>query len=873
MPGTSRRDSNQRLSGIEPLEERRLLAVVPVDSFTDVVDGDTSSITQLQMFPGPSGITLREAIIAANNTPGDDTIQVSQFEPNETFSLMLGALPTITEDLTIEGNGLTVDARQISRAINVADASGSSNDVDVTLKDLTLTRGKTTLDNTSHDDHTHSGGAVRFLSVGTLTLENTLVASNSTEGEFAKGGGVFSLGHVVVKSGSEISRNRTDGNYASGGGIYAVNSLTVEGGSKVEENVTDGSQSPGGGIAVGVDQAGAGDGFIESGSIVNSNRTSGKESPGGGVFVGGTLVLRNSAISNNATSVRRSSGGGAAAHSLYAYSATISGNKTTQANSDGGGIAASIYAKLTDSTVVDGNYTSGRGSAGGGITTPNLTLEQSTISNNFTTAGLSSGASLACTITGHTITAVLTLGSSLASFVTVPAYGGSIQEDLTCPQVRTAPGGGAYVDNKITSIDSKIFNNYTKGGEAPGGGLWGQYVSLTEGTKVYNNFTLGESSSGGGVFGKHRVVANYSFVFGNSVRNDDSSGGGIEGSSVLIENRSNVFDNYTTNAEAPGGGVAGSKVDVLDSTIANNQTRSSDSGGGGVYAREHFNMERSLIQGNATRGVRSEGGGVFTGGGLTIGSSIIAGNSTARLNSDGGGIYTALSGSIRNSTISGNSTDGLTAFGGGIYSAGTLRITNSIVLGNSAASSDDEIALPDRNGLAFEGANIVGATTSNFDASGEDNAENADPANVFATVVETLEDNNSDGEPEAGTGIFGGKVEDNGGQIPTIALQGDNPAVNPALDAAGFAHLRRGLEFNGTTDFTGNATEFVELQNPLPIGDRSHTVEVWVKVPSAGTGGLGENERVGIILGNLNSNTDPGNANWEIDDEGKLRIF
>ena len=97
--------------------------------------------------------------------------------------------------------------------------------------------------------------------------------------------------------------------------------------------------------------------------------------------------------------------------------------------------------------------------------------------------------------------------------------------------------------------------------------------------------------------------------------------------------------------------------------------------------------------------------------------------------------------------------------------------------------------------------------------------------------------------------------------------------MNPALDAAGFAHLRRGLEFNGTTDFSGNATEFVELQNPLPIGDRSHTVEVWVKVPSAGTGGLGENERVGIILGNLNSNTDPGNANWEIDDEGKLRIF
>ena len=50
-------------------------ASVTVTTTSDVVDGDTSSIAGLIATPGVDGvISLREAILAAENTPGADTI-------------------------------------------------------------------------------------------------------------------------------------------------------------------------------------------------------------------------------------------------------------------------------------------------------------------------------------------------------------------------------------------------------------------------------------------------------------------------------------------------------------------------------------------------------------------------------------------------------------------------------------------------------------------------------------------------------------------------------------------------------------------------------------------------------------------------------
>ncbi|MFK8113887.1 MAG: DUF4347 domain-containing protein, partial [Rubripirellula sp.] len=50
------------------------LALITVTTTDDENDGDTSSISALLASSGGTGISLREAIIAANNTAGDDTI-------------------------------------------------------------------------------------------------------------------------------------------------------------------------------------------------------------------------------------------------------------------------------------------------------------------------------------------------------------------------------------------------------------------------------------------------------------------------------------------------------------------------------------------------------------------------------------------------------------------------------------------------------------------------------------------------------------------------------------------------------------------------------------------------------------------------------
>src|ERR1035437_6589699 len=80
-------------------------ATVTVTSTTDISDGDTSSISALIATPGPDGvISLREAITAANNTPGADTINFNIAGSGvKTIFLLTSKLPPITEAVTIDG--------------------------------------------------------------------------------------------------------------------------------------------------------------------------------------------------------------------------------------------------------------------------------------------------------------------------------------------------------------------------------------------------------------------------------------------------------------------------------------------------------------------------------------------------------------------------------------------------------------------------------------------------------------------------------------------------------------------------------------------------------------------------------------------------
>jgi len=95
---------------------------IVVTTTADVVDGDVSSISALLTNPGPDGISLREAILAVNNTTGFHTITFSSKLDRQTI-MLTNPLPPITRDqVTIKGfsdahgePAITIDAGESFR--------------------------------------------------------------------------------------------------------------------------------------------------------------------------------------------------------------------------------------------------------------------------------------------------------------------------------------------------------------------------------------------------------------------------------------------------------------------------------------------------------------------------------------------------------------------------------------------------------------------------------------------------------------------------------------------------------------------------------------------------------------------------------------
>ena len=444
-----------RLLQIEQLEQRRMLATFMV---TSNVDGGAGS--------------LREAVAMANDTDGADTItfdgavftggdasliRLTQGELEITDTLTIdgstGAAVTITgdandDDVTDENNITDVAASfennlssldDNSRILNFSSVTG-----DLTLASLTITGGRTTGDNSDEIiDDTHSGGAIRSRTSGSLTIGQSIISGNGTAGQFAFGGAIFA--DRVTLTESTVSENSTFGISAYGGGIFAYGDVTLTE-STVSGNVTLGHSGFGGGIL----SYGA---VTLAESNVSDNITLGDSADGGGIFAGGALTLTKSAISGNVTLGDFADGGGIfAANGATLSLSTVSGNSTNGYQSEGGAIAALQGVTLTESTVSE-NSTSGYYSSGGGIS-----------------------ARGAVTLTASTVNGNSTFGAA-------------------------ADGGGIFAADGVTLTESTVSGNSTQGNGSSGGAIasFGESfgaVIVTRSTVTNNHSYL---SSGGGI--------------------------------------------------------------------------------------------------------------------------------------------------------------------------------------------------------------------------------------------------------------------------------------------------------------------------------------------------------------------------------------
>ncbi len=290
-----------------------VLANIVVDTTNDVVD-DSDGVT-----------SLREAIIEANSTPEDDTIQLTA---GATYNLTISGSDedgAATGDLDIVAGGgeITVTSEGEEKAIIDAGGLGV-----IRLNDRVF----------------------HVLEDAALELENVEITGGRVSGD---GGGIFNLG-IVSLNDSIISGNAAS---RDGGGIF--NSGTAS----ISNSTIDGNE-----VNAGDFRSGGGIGNSGTFSISNSTISDNYAQNGGGIFNSGTANISNSTISGNQTDVQMGSGDSGGIRNLGTLSiinSTISNNGASDyaiwSGTDGIGnegtltITSSIVSGNGDSDVDSGS--------------------------------------------------------------------------------------------------------------------------------------------------------------------------------------------------------------------------------------------------------------------------------------------------------------------------------------------------------------------------------------------------------------------------------------------------------------------------------------------------------------------------------------
>jgi CSLREA domain-containing protein len=291
--------------------------------------------------------SLREAISAANQRPGTDTV-------------VLKAGKTYRETQSTSGED--------------ANASG---DFDVTdslkIRPSSKGKGKATVDALDNDRVMHVISTK--LTINRLVLTNGLAQS--------PGGGLYASASAVSINSSRIEHNRVL--QYNGGGIEASSTFGEDPSSlRISDSTI--TRNSGFGLGAGID---AQANLVMTDSTVSHNRPTLGGPYGGGLYVGGTTTLRHDRILQNRSG---GPGGGIFANSNSALTidrTIISGN---EASGDGGGLSLiSSFATppyvgttITNSTIT-GNRAEGHG---GGIANGRLLkITKSTLADNETAIG------------------------------------------------------------------------------------------------------------------------------------------------------------------------------------------------------------------------------------------------------------------------------------------------------------------------------------------------------------------------------------------------------------------------------------------------------------------------------------------------------
>ena len=315
--------------------------------------------------------TLISAIEAANTDSitdgcftgsGADTIWLGYspvltlVDNDEIWSNGPNGLPSVTTEITVEGNGETISrdpgGSPLFRIFHVGSAG------DLTLRNLTIATGITDED----------GGGI--YNRGRLVLVNTTVNGNWAVGPIARGGGIFNFGSAILRDSTITNNVVWDRTPAPGGGFYG--------------------HATGGGIH----SHGVADLVIENSTVTLNSALGGDASPydyasGGGIRSAGPLTVSYSTIAGNTTDAYTCAGGGISLGPVTASirNSTISSNdavaRGAYAFAGGGGINGGTI------TLVNSTVTGNSAKFGGGVNTRGTVDHSTFLGNDATVRGSS----------------------------------------------------------------------------------------------------------------------------------------------------------------------------------------------------------------------------------------------------------------------------------------------------------------------------------------------------------------------------------------------------------------------------------------------------------------------------------------------------
>ncbi len=713
-----RRAPTPRRVALEPLEDRRLLAVITVDSLADgavdLTDGN---------------MTLRDALALAADAAypdADEIVFASSLGLDTTpgkIALTEGTLE-IDSDVTITGPG----AAQLAVSGD-ADGDGTPDSLvvqveqgaTVTLQQLAIIEGDgginvnrstLTIDNCRISQNVSSTAGAIHTYRSVLSIHDSTISENSG----GDGAGVY-LGYGTQ---AEVTGTTISGNQGQYGGAFYVYFTPTTQLVVTDSIISDNSAATGGGIYTwGLDGTvdvrnsliarnqsttnGAGVFHNSNGSITLGNCTIAGNvagGDGGGVWATGPVEIANTIVADNhggnlyGSEIEAAGAGnlisvdpgfvqapspgtdGAWGTSddvpgdlhLSGQSAAIDqGDDALATDADGTALAVDLDGapRIVHTSVDIGAYEYQ------GTVTPNRESPSPLVTTNADEVDLYDGD--------------ISLREAIWYVASEQAAADTITFDASLDGTVILLGGSELTVNRSMTIDASALasleiNADTDGNSATAESsvmhVAGGYIAGLNVTLKGLTLSGGSSLAGGGLFVHGAVLDLEACTITDNIA-DGGDGGGI----YAVDAELTVSDSTLTNNTALRGGAIyadHTTVTVHDSTILAN---AADDGGGGLAGYySPIEIVNSVIAKNISG---KRGGGIYSRlGTLYVDASRITGNASEDY---GGGIY--ISGrtlTITNSEVTANSAAG---WGGGVFSGeNSATITNSTISGNSATS-------------------------------------------------------------------------------------------------------------------------------------------------------------------------------------------